>query len=364
MLTTLTDDVIALLIDRGGLATGSQLGEIGFDRSRIARWVRRRLFAPLADGVYTAATLRSSLDDWTWFALRSKALVVASPGDAIAGSWSAVVLRDLPTLGRPPVVPSVIRMGRPPRGSERSPFGWTRFATVPNELRGTVDGVPALSPAGTVVDVGRRSDRLSTLMIADAVAGKVGGKEAMAGAVDLLRHWPRTRRARWAIAHADPDCESPLETVGRHALLVAGLPAPQSNVWIGIGRPQYRLDHYWADFRLGVEGDGIKKYRTRARTDDVEEALIHEKDRELEIRSWGVTVQRYLWRQTWQDPRSLSARCEAAMRVPPLPAHPALRVWSSDEGFRILGMTPPRLRSPSGGWRAQVVAALRALRHQ
>ncbi len=96
--------------------------------------------------------------------------------------------------------------------------------------------------------------------------------------------WPRIRLAQWAVANADPDVESPLESAGRLALLRAGLPPGRSNVWIGDSYPRYRLDHYWLEFRLGAEGDGLDKYQL---TDPVE-AVRAEKEREWQLQEWGI----------------------------------------------------------------------------
>jgi hypothetical protein len=361
VLKQLPNHVIDLLIEHCGTLTTAQLAAAGFDRYRIRRWVQRGLLIAVADGMFAAAALRSLLDDWTWFALRSRAFLLASSPDACAGSWSAVALHDLPVIGPPPHLPCIIRTGRPPRGSEHTGNGWTRFATVPEELLDIVSGLSVLSPAGCVVDVGRRTAHLPALVVADAVALREGSTRSMAMDLDRLRNWPRTRRSRWAVIHADPDCESPLETIGRFAIIKGGLTVPRSNVWLGIDVPRYRIDHYWDDIRHGVEGDGIGKYELR-RPRDPREALVYEKDRENEIRSWGVTLDRYLWSRTLRDPRSLSDRCEQAMRRPPLPAMPELRTWNSDEGFRLLGVTPPRLRPRSAGWETRVVEALEKLR--
>ena len=362
VLTRLPSHLIDVLSEQSGAITSAQLAAVGFDRHRTGRWVHRGLLLPLADGVFTASGVRELVDDWTWFAVRSKAFLIASASDAFAGSWSAVALHDLPALGPPPPLPCVIRTGRPPRGTERTANGWTRFATVPQDLRDTVCGLPVLSAPGTVIDIGRRAPRLSTLVVADAVALRAGSTRAMGVALERLQRWPWTPRSRWAVEHADPDCESPLETIGRFAIIQAGLPAPRSNVWLGLDVPRFRVDHYWEHIRHGLEGDGAGKYELGRPVASVQEALVYEKDRENEIRSWGVTLDRYLWGRTLRDPRSLSDRCEQAMRRGPLPAHPELRWWTSDDGFRLRGITPPRLRPRAPGWEARVRTVLQQLR--
>lgn len=361
MVRDLPTAVIEALIRGGGLMCTADLQAVGIQRHSRRTLLRRGLLTALARGVYSVPVLLQSLDDWTLFALRSQAFAMASPEDAVAAGWSAVALKDLPHLGRPPSVPGVIRRARPPRGSDTSPRGRSRFASVDPGWVVRVGDVPVLHPAVTVIDIGRRSGRLSTLIVADAVARQPGGRESMRAALDAMTRWPGTGRSGWAVAHADADCESPLETVGRYAVLTAGLPPPMSNVWLGIDRPHYRVDHYWAERRLAMEGDGVHKCRLAgAGTED--DALLVEKDREFEMRGWGVRTERYTWRRALFEPGSVAGRCAAALAAVPLPAHPGLRWWPAAEGYRLRGMPMPSAQLGAGpGWRQQVIDALHGL---
>jgi hypothetical protein len=364
MITQLPHSVVALLLECAGLIRAGDMATIGIGRRGLATLITRGLLIAVADGVYTAATLPARLGPWSWFALRSRAFAMASPPDAVAAGWSAVALHDLPTLGQPPSLPSVIRRASPPRGSDRSPRGRTRFASLDPGWITSVAGTAVVHPAVTTIDIGRRSGRLATLIAADAVARLPGGRESMRTALDAMRHWPGSGRARWAVAHADGDCESPLETVGRYAVLRSGLSLPLSNVWVGVDGPRYRLDHYWVEQRVALEGDGIQKYRMaragQLSTED--QALLVEKDREFELRCWGVMSERYTWRRALFEPRSVAHRCASALQGPRLPAHPGLRWWPAEEGYRLLGMAMPRTQLGVGpGWRRRVDAALREL---
>ena len=359
MVRELPTDAIGLLVLRGGLLTGADLSSVGIGRNGRRTLQQRGLLVSLARGVYSASVLVRELDEWTRFALRSVAFTMAAPEDAVAAGRSSIALQDLPHLGRPPTVPSVIRGACPPRGSDTSPCGHSRFVSLDPGWVVRVGDVPVLHPAVTVIDVGRRSGRLSTLIAADAVARMPGGRESMRVALDAMRRWPGTGRARWSVAHADADCESPLETVGRYAVLRAGLPVPMSNVWLGIDRPRYRVDHYWAEQRLALEGDGVHKYRMNGAGGE-DDALLVEKDREFELHGWGVRTERYTWRRALFEPSAVAERCAAALRSPVLPADPGLQWWSAKEGYRLRGMPVPRGQLSAGpGWQAQVDAALR-----
>jgi len=361
MVKRLPAAVVSLLIRGGGLVTTAELRAASVGRKGVATLLRRELLVSLARGVYSSPALLLSLDDWTRFALRARAFVLAAPEDAVGADWSSVALQDLPHLGRPPHAPGVIRRASPPRGSDASPRGRSRFASLDPGWVVRVGDVPVLHPAVTVIDIGRRAGRLGTLIAADAVARMPGGRESMRVALDATRRWPRTERAAWAVAHADGACESPLETVGRYAVVSAGLPAPLSNVWLGIDEPCYRVDHYWVEQRLALEGDGVHKYRLAGagREDD---ALVVEKDREFDLRCWGVRTERYTWRRALFEPSAVAERCAAALRSPALPADSGLRWWPAAEGYRLRGMPVPRTQLGAGpGWQFRVDAALRRL---
>lgn len=362
MVRDLPAAVVGMLCRGGGLVTTAELGSAGVGRNTLRTLLRRELLVPLARGVYSALALVRALDEWTLFSLRSRAFVKAAPEDAVGADWSAVALGDLPHLGRPALLPGVIRRASPPRGSDASPRGRTRFASLDPAWLVRVADVPVLHPAVTVIDIGRRSGRLGTLIVADAVARMPGGSESLRVALEAMRHWPGSGRAGWAVAHADGDCESPLESVGRYAVLSAGLPAPMSNVWLGVDEPRYRVDHYWAEQRLALEGDGVHKYRMAHLPGGEDDALLVEKDREFELRSWGVMTERYTWRRALFDPGSVAGRCASALDGPALPAHPGLRWWPAAEGYRLRGMTVPRSQLGAGpGWQQLVDLALRRL---
>jgi hypothetical protein len=368
MITSIPDDIIDLMTpDDGsvglGLLTSADLRGAGVTRPRLDTLLQHGLLVTLARGVYTSAKLLGALDDWARLALRTAALLMVGPPDAVAAGWSSVALHDLPHLGRAPVTPALVRRASPPRGSDKTARGWTRFASVPVEWTATVGGLATMHPAMTVIDLARRSARLPTLIVADAVARRFGGRETLRAALTEMRHWPGSARARWCVAHADGDCESPLETVGRYAVLRAGLPRPLSNIWVGTRTPQFRLDHYWPGHRLALEGDGIFKYQLtkHGQSRSIDDALVDEKEREFSVRQLGVKIERYVWRSALRDPSSVANRCAAAMAEAPLRAHPQLMVWPAAEGFRILGMDRC-LQDPPHRWQAEVRASIAELR--
>ncbi len=330
-----TRDIPPLIRDRmtpAGLVSRSDLLDVGIPRSTVCRWLHDGMLVPVATGIYADPAVVDGADPWERFRLRSRAFVLVSPPNTYAADWSAVALHRLPTVGEPPAMPSVIRPRSTRSGSNRTVNGRTRFASVPSRWLGDADDVPALVPAFAAVDVARRSDRLASLVVADEVAAREGGRESLTAALADIEGWPGDKKAAWAVRHCDPDVDSPLESAGRLAFITSGLPPSRSNVWVGEYVPEYRLDHFWDDHRLGVEGDGVTKYLTNPA-----ETIKNEKRREWRLQQLGIRVVRYSWAVALGSPGDLAQQVLALMNLPAAPGC-GLRTWSNDEGRALLGL--------------------------
>jgi hypothetical protein len=282
-------DVRAALAAGGGLLSAADYDGPGLSRSRIHRLARRGALIGVAKGVYADAAALTAAEPWSAFRLRTRAFLMVCPPNTYASDWSSVVLHGLPTMGVPPKAPNVIRPGSRISGSNTTCHGRTRFAAVPDRWLGMVDSSPAVGPAFAAVDLGRHAGRLTGLILADAVAFRPGGREQLAGALADIAGWTGAGRAAWPVRHCDPDVESPLESAGRLAFLRAGLPPSLSNVWVGEYVPEARLDHYWPEFRVGAEGDGMAKYLIA----DPADAIKKEKQREWLLQRMGIRLIRY-----------------------------------------------------------------------
>lgn len=341
MSATIPPILLAALADGGGLISAARCRELDVSADRIERLLRWGALTALAKGIYAEQRMVAGLSEWTAFRLRTRAFVMASPPNTHAADWSAVALHELPTRGEPPAVPSVIRLGSRGSGSNRTLHGRTRFAAVADRWLTNVDGTATLRPSLVAVDLARSVDRCLGLILADGAAGREGSLDGLAQAEQDMAAWPRIGRARWAVTHASIDVESPLESVGRHAFLRAGLPAGDSNVWVGEDFPRWRLDHYWAEHRLAAEADGMGKYGLSG---DPMAVLRAEKEREWQLQEWGIRVVRYTWTTAARTPDVLAGRIAALLRSEPAPTGRSVRVWSRREGFAAHGMTPSVVR--------------------
>lgn len=335
----LPDEVKAALRDGRGLIRVADFdGRPGF-RSRLHRLERAGLLCTLAKGVYAdAAELRGD-GDWSTYLLRTRAFLTVAAPDSYAADWSSIVLHDLPTIGRPPAAPNVIRPGSRVSGSNTTRHGRTRFAAVPDHWLGEIDGYRAVDPAFAAVDIARHSDRLTGLVLADAVAFRHRGRDRLAQAVADVDRWRGGRRAAWPATWCDADVETPLESAGRLAFIQAGLPASLSNAWVGEFVPEARLDHYWPELRIAAEGDGIAKYLLR----DPARAIRREKERDWLLQQLGIRVVRYTWAMATRSPDELAGRIRQLQRTAPTTSGP-IRTWPRDEGLALLGLPSGRPR--------------------
>lgn len=330
-------DVQAALLEGSGLIRATDFEAAVRSRSRLHRLERAGVLTCVAKGVYADAAALSAADEWSAYRLRTRGFLMAAAADSYAADWSSIVLHGLPGMGRPPRVPNVIRPGSRVSGSNTTRHGRTRFAAVPDRWLGEVDGHRAVHPALAAVDIARHSTRLTGLVLADAVAFRQRGRAELTGALTDVGHWRSGGRAAWPVRHCDPDVESPLESAGRHAFLRAGLPECLNNAWVGEFVPEARLDHYWPEFRVGAEGDGIGKYLLK----DPAAALRKEKEREWVLQEMGIRLVRYTWVTATRSPDVLAGRICELLRSPPTSGR-CVRTWPRDEGLAILGMPSGR----------------------
>lgn len=326
-------------LDAGhGLIRATECERLGISRGRLYRLVERGALVGVAKGVYADGGLVRSADPWARFRLRTRAFLLVGATDAYAADWSSVILHGLPTVGPPPTVPSVLRPGSTGSGSNTTGWGRTRFATVPDRWLGTVEATAALHPAFAAVDIARHAGATAGLVLADAVARRPGGREELAAALRDIESWSGAGRAGRIVRRCDPDAESPLESIGRLAFLTGRLPAGLSNCWVGEFVPEFRLDHYWPEFRVGAEADGIGKYLT-----DPVAAIRKEKAREWRFQELGIRLLRYGWTIAFHEPAVLADRMRALLAAPMPPSSTPIRLWSRADGAALLGLplSPP-----------------------
>lgn len=260
--------------------------------------------------MYVVRARYEEIPPWSRFGLRSLAFTARCGPTAVAAEWSAAVLLRLPTIGSPPELPVVLRPGEPGRGSDRTPNGRVRRLLPPVDRHIDRSGpVPVTSRALTAVDLARSLDITDAVVLLDAAARAYGGTEELRRAVRALAGYRGLTLIRVAMELVDPRSESVLESRGRMAMILGGLPAPLSNVWIDDGPMLRRVDHLFVEGALIVEADGAGKY-DNGRASDIIRA---EKDREWRLRQMGFEVLRYDDRLARRQPAELVRRVRVVL---------------------------------------------------
>jgi len=147
--------------------------------------------------------------------------------------------------------------------------------------------------------------------------------------------YPGIKTAQWALEHADARAESPLETLGRHSFLSAGLPPPLSNVWMRTDATWFRVDHLIPSTGVILEADGAVKYNNRP---DADAIVRSEKERERLLRQAGFAVGRYSWSDAVNAPRTIPSRAAQAGRSRPPGSPPTC--WTLEPPARTNSLTP------------------------
>lgn len=299
----------------------------------------------LARGVYAARDEYDGPGPWRQFELRSRAYALTCAPFTFLAEWAAATVWELPALGKPPAVPTVIQHKARTTGSTKTPRAHIRVAKTPSShwlLSGHPDGprVPIMSPAWTVADLARTAPVHHALAAADAA---LHADEPVREVADAFIGWDGASRMRWVLDHADPLAESPLETLGRFTCIQFKLPIPVTNAWIGDRRPEKRVDGLWPWHGVAYEADGALKYDSRP---DASQIVIAEKEREWRIRhELGVDVVRYDWELGYRDRSRLAARFQTALARNPIRAEP-VRWWRHDSQLGPISVTAQDQPSP------------------
>jgi len=308
--------------DAGGIARGLLLRQA--DRGELLR-IAKSAFVQTDD--WESASVRER------FCRQAIAFGLCTGDDAHLTGPAAALLLGLPLLGDPVGLPVAVRPGDPHIGHDRSPYGRVRHGHLPLVHRTVRSRVRTVGAAYCAVDVARHLGPRDGLVVADAALH--GGVDP-ASLIDLIKHmqaYPGISTALWVAQHADPGCESALETLGRYAFLAAKLTPPLSNVWVRVDDRWFRVDHLQPESGVVLEADGAVKYNNR---DDADQVVTSEKARERALRRAGFGVVRYTWADAVGSPWSIPqrARDEASLRA----GKPVPTCWTLDPPWST---TPP-----------------------
>lgn len=265
--------------------TSASLKDLGVTRGTLRRMVREGLVRRVTTNVYVAADLDDTVE------LRIQALALVIPPHQIVADRTAAWLWGIDAfayadLDAPPIE-TVALPGH--RACQREAVRGRTRDLAPNEIV-TFDGIRVTSPLRTALDLGCVLHRAEALAALDAFRRAHDISEG-----ELAKGLPRFAGRRGVvqlkelIPISDPRSESSRESRTRLAILDAGLPAPDLQVWVDVdGTPTFRLDIAYVRARIAVEYDG---WEAHERTDD-QRRYDEERRAWLRQNGWHIIVVR------------------------------------------------------------------------
>ena len=263
--------------------------------------------SPIGHGVWveTPVLLAALTDPRRLLVLRAAARALTCHGTVVSHR-SALVVHGLPLLGRLPKVPELTRAPR--YQDDRTSVPHLRVAALPVGQRTVVAGVPVVSSARAVADVGRTESLRCAVVAADAALRSGLDPAELAEVMTMCRGWPGGLALPTVLSAADGRAETPLESLTRLAYAEQGLPPPETQVQVFAPDGSFvgLVDFLWREQRVVGEADGMAKY-------DRPGALRDEKRREETLRRCGLEVVRNDWDDVWRAPgrRELGERIRA-----------------------------------------------------
>jgi Transcriptional regulator, AbiEi antitoxin len=283
------DELIADLAKRQhGVVAHRQLRGRGIGRGAIEHRLRCGRIHRIHRGVYAVGHCVLGPDGH-----RMAAVLAAGP-DAVLSGYSAAELWGLRVSSRPRHEVTVPR-------DVRLPSVDCHHARLPDDEITTVRGIPVTIVPRTILDLAaKRPQREVARLIHEAEVKRLWDTLSL---WDLLARYPGragTRVIRAALAERDHGVP---RNVFEDAFLAFidryGLPRPETNVWLQVGKRSYEIDCLWREKHLVVELDGRGAHDTaRAFEND------REKDRRLRVAGWDPI--RVTWRMLEEQPSQLA----------------------------------------------------------
>ena len=228
--------------------------EAGCTRRALSVMVADGLLRRPLHGVYAASQAPDSI------AFRAKALGLVIPECAVVTDRAAGWLHGMPVLRRGAhlAAPSIEVCHTTDTRCRRSGADGHRRGLLARDIV-VVQDVRVTTALRTSLDLGRLTWRYDALSALDAAIRIGVDHDEMLTEIGRFKGYRGVRQLRWLAPLADPRAESPPESALRLHWHEAGLPWPDTQIWIrDRGVPVYRLDVGKLEVRYAAEYDGVE----------------------------------------------------------------------------------------------------------
>jgi hypothetical protein len=295
----------AVMAGNHGLITRSKALDCGLSSLDIRHLVRTGAWIVVRRGVYADAQVWDDLDEHVGrHRLRTRAALATMRRGWVVSHDSAAHEQAMEILNPPDPHVHITRPG--------TTGAWSKFGVKHHLARFgehqvvDVDGLAVLDLARTAVDIAREHGTPYGEIACDSAMRMGVSRADLDIAVAPMLFWPYSRRARDAIAFADPGTESVLETLGR--ILVEALGIGEVDVQFPVALEDGRV--VWGDIRVGChifEAHGKVKYLSVEQgglaSRDATEVVWAEKRRERQLHQQGLGTSSIVFADYWNPDR-------------------------------------------------------------
>ncbi len=176
-----------------------------------------------------------------------------------------------------------------------------------------IDGIAVTTLERTALDLARGFSLSTAFVSLDHALTMGATRRRLMDVRDRMSGWPGTRILNQAIQLADGRSETALESASRGAMIAAGLPAPELQMWVeGTSGQHFRADFAWVEQRTIGESDGFGKFSDRGE-------YSKQTFRDSDLREAGWTVIHWSFEQIMAGRRPALQWLATALRAPLIP---------------------------------------------
>jgi predicted transcriptional regulator of viral defense system len=276
-----------------GLVTLGQLEEMGMDPRTATGRVRAGRLHRIHRGVFAVGHPHLSPD-----AVFLAAVLACGPGAVLSHGSAATLWGFWSQRGDEVHVIAPNRRGRSPR-----PIAAHRDGLLPASDRTSLRGIPCTTVVRTLLDqAADLPPRELRRSLGEAEVMRLVDHRQLRNQIRRGKGRRGVARLRLLVDEVHPQTKrsrSELERMFLHVCLQAGLPQPEVNVPLQVGKRRFKPDFLWRRQRLILEADSRRFH-------DTDVAFVDDRRREQRLQLAGWRVSHCTWEQVEFEPHALA----------------------------------------------------------